>query len=464
MTEFGASSNGSDPEMFFRVTDRLQMESCATAMAHDGKSVVISSTTTELLDYYGAAFVRRIKQELPQNSVEVFMPSDTDAMLDRFNKLLSAMKLDEATQPRAKLAPEKIWVVHDANALASHELDLFTRLILQFPGAGIGAVLMFTGEPLQAETIAKQNKQFVAWTLELPTAEQKLSAIQQARKSGNEESALAFFNRLSKATPKKAAPFLSAADAANAPAKKPDAKTSKAQAKTKKSHALAWTLVVLGLLALSVGVTAWLRPEFGDQAIAQTAQLWRMVNGSPEPIDDAGLEKGEEKIEPSSPVILRDEANNPMPVPGVPDSRTPVAETPPPAPVAPVIETKPEPAPEPQKTKPIKVVTELPETAVQGRAWLKGLPEESFVLEHQHFATLKDAQSAIKGKEWLANARIVPLFADGKDEARFAVVTGPFKSKDRAKNTIARLGLSNDVAIKAVPVALAQAVPNKPKP
>jgi hypothetical protein len=110
------------------------------------------------------------------------------------------------------------------------------------------------------------------------------------------------------------------------------------------------------------------------------------------------------------------------------------------------------------------VVTELPETAVQGRAWLKGLPEESFVLEHQHFATLKDAQSAIKGKEWLANARIVPLFADGKDEARFAVVTGPFKSKDRAKNTIARLGLSNDVAIKAVPVALAQAVPNKPKP
>jgi len=57
----------------------------------------------------------------------------------------------------------------------------------------------------------------------------------------------------------------------------------------------------------------------------------------------------------------------------------------------------------------------------------------------------------------LANARIVPLFANGKDEARFAVVTGPYRSKDRATNTITRLGLSKDVVIKAAPSALAQA-------
>jgi hypothetical protein len=141
-------------------------------------------------------------------------------------------------------------------------------------------------------------------------------------------------------------------------------------------------------------------------------------------------------------VAAKDEANNPMPAPVVPVA------------IAPPV----------QETAAANVITELPEAAVQGRAWLKGLPEDSFVLEHQSYASLREAQAAIKGKEWLANARIVPLFADGKDEARFAVVTGPFKSKDRAKNTITRLGLSNDVAIKAVPAALAQAVPNKPKP
>jgi hypothetical protein len=121
-------------------------------------------------------------------------------------------------------------------------------------------------------------------------------------------------------------------------------------------------------------------------------------------------------------------------------------------------------APVVPETVPDKVITELPEAALQGRAWLKGLPEDSFVIEHQSFATLREAQAAIKGKEWLANARIVPLFANDKDEARFAVVTGPFRSKDRAKNTITRLGLSNEVVIKAVPSALAQAIPNKSKP
>lgn len=180
MTEFGASSSGSGTDIFFRATDRLQMESCATAMAQEGKSLVISSNSAELLDYYGAAFIRRIKKELTQSSVEVFMPPDTEAMLDRFNKLLSTMKLDVATKPRGGLPPEKIWVVHDANALAAHELDLLTRLILQFPGAGIGTVLMFTDEPTKAENLVRQNRQFISWTLEMPTAEQKLNAIQQA--------------------------------------------------------------------------------------------------------------------------------------------------------------------------------------------------------------------------------------------------------------------------------------------
>jgi septal ring-binding cell division protein DamX len=113
---------------------------------------------------------------------------------------------------------------------------------------------------------------------------------------------------------------------------------------------------------------------------------------------------------------------------------------------------------------PDKVITELPETAVQGRLWLKGLPAESFVIQHKAYASVKDAQTAIKGKDWLVNARIVPVFADGKDEALFGVVTGPFKSKERAKNASIRLGLSSDATIVAVPAAQAQAVPNKSKP
>ena len=111
-----------------------------------------------------------------------------------------------------------------------------------------------------------------------------------------------------------------------------------------------------------------------------------------------------------------------------------------------------------------KVITELPDVAIKGRQWLRKLPEDSFVLVHKNFTRLKDAQAYMRSKDWLVNARIVPVFVEGKDEARFAVVTGFFRSKERAKTTIERLGLSADVAVMAVPVAVSQAVPKNTKP
>ena len=203
MSEFGARGQDSSSEFFFRVTDRLQMESCLTALAQDGKSVVISSDSNELIDHYGAAFGRRIKQKLPQPQLEVFLPRDTEAMLERFNQLLNTLSLDVATKLRSGMAPEKVWVVHDANAMGGHEIQLLTRLIQQFPGAGISVILMFTQGTSQGDGIASQNKQFISWSLERPTAEQKLATIQQARKNGQEDAAVDFFNRLSKSSVKK---------------------------------------------------------------------------------------------------------------------------------------------------------------------------------------------------------------------------------------------------------------------
>jgi len=143
MSEFGSQINDASPEFFYRVTDRLQMESCLTALAQDSKSVVIYSQSSELLDYYGAAFVRRVKQKLTHSQVEIFMPRDTEAMLERFNKLLNTLSLDIATASRMGTSPDKVWVVYDANALGAHELQLLTRLIQQFPGSGVCIVLMF---------------------------------------------------------------------------------------------------------------------------------------------------------------------------------------------------------------------------------------------------------------------------------------------------------------------------------
>ena len=449
------------------MTDRLQMESCAMAMVKDGKSVVISSKTTELIDHFGAAFIRRLKRALPDTPIEVFMPPDTEAMLDRFNKLLTTIKLDEATKPRGGQLPEKIWVVHDANALATHELDLFTRLILQFPGAGIGAVLMFASESAQADKLATQNKQFVSWALELPTAEQKLSAIQQARKEGNEEVAVEFFNKLAKASSKKTTPLLNAAVSSGGASKAASPQKDKSK-KPQKSKKWTWIMAVSALLLSSVGVAAILHPDLGQKVIAQVSEFYAdvMALGSPEkkktaqnnatkPEDDAdnkletNPDTAPEKV--AVPGQPKDDAKNPPP-PGPPADLKPYTAKPE-APVA----TPPVAAATP--AKPAKVITELPDVAVKGRLWLRGLPEDTFLLEHGVYETVKQAQSTVKTKAWLANARIVPVYQQGKDDSKFAVVTGPFRSRDRAKNTMVRLNLPSDVIIKPQGTLLSQSKP-----
>ena len=477
MSEFGSQINDTSPEFFYRVTDRLQMESCLTALAQDSKSVDIYSQSSELLDYYGAAFVRRVKQKLSHSQVEIFMPRDTEAMLERFNKLLNSLSLDVATASRMGTSPDKVWVVYDANALGAHELQLLTRLIQQFPGSGVSVVLMFSSETTQNDDVTRPNKQFVSWGLDLPTSEQKLTAIQQARKNGQEDLAVQFFSKLTKATNKTApAPStVQAVTAARRPA--PDA-SKKASAKKKSSAVLPWLVGILGLFLISLLMALWLNPDVWPKVISQLEDAYYQVTGQKNP---KAVEPKEEIItETSGP---KDEAGQPMPplstegekpastgagsdpssVPANPSTAaTPVTAV---VPAAPELQPAPSPAAPPAKEpEEVKLITELPEIAVSGRQWLRKLPDDSFVLVHKTFRQVKDAQAFIKGKEYLVNARIAPVYQDGKDEARFAVVTGHFRSKERASNTISRLGLPSEVAIVPTETAVSQSQLKKPKP
>ena len=464
MSEFGISGQNASAEFFFRVADRLQMESCVSALVSDGKSVVISSESNELIDHYGAAFVRRIKQKLPQTQLEVFLPRDTEAMLERFNQLLNTLSLDVAIKPRSGAGIDRVWVVHDANAMGPHEIQLLTRLIQQFPGAGTSVVLMFTQGTEQGDAIASQNKQFISWSLELPTAEQKLAAIQQARKSGQEQEAIDFFNRLTKATIKRAPQSGNAAPNNQTPDLGAQKKAPPVRPANQLAKSFAISVIVLGLLAISTGVTFWMNPEVADQLVAKGGGWLRGMT----------QQSKEDAIAKSIPV--ENNANKETP-PGPPKELEPKVElVADPAPTAsPSAATSSTPnqtnatvtssAPiTSEKPSNSKVITELPEVAVQGRLWLKGLPLDAYVLEHQNFATVKEARAFMKDKEWLVNARITPVFKEGKDEARFAVMTGPYRTIDRAKNTITRLKLPSDATITSVQMANNQAQADKSKP
>lgn len=428
MTESDNHNDASEFEIFFRAADRLYLESCATAVVQSGKSVVVASKSKEMLDYYGAALIQRLKKALPETSVEVFLPTDASAMLHQFNKLLGTLTLDVATQHRHGLFPEKIWVIRDANALTTHELNLFTRLILKFPGAGIGAVLMFATVNEQVNQLAYQNEQFLSWILEFPTPEQKIAVIEQSKINGNEEVVFDFLNHIAEANSKETS-HSNGAMASDDPLEKVLAQEmSLGYFKINKLGKMRGIFMVF-LLAIVVGVSAWLYPWLNKET--------SLFNGLVQP------ESTEQKLPILSPEVAKAKPTEKVEA----EDRVSSIST---------VKTKDVSAALPQ---PEKIIEPLPAIAVKGQMWLEGLPDNIFLLEHGVYETVKQAQAAMKGKAWLANARIIPGYQDEPNTPKFVVVTGPFRSRDRAKNTITRLDLSSEVVIKSQVSLLKQSTP-----
>lgn len=94
------------------------------------------------------------------------------------------------------------------------------------------------------------------------------------------------------------------------------------------------------------------------------------------------------------------------------------------------------------KTAPAKTNTsnKLPEAAQTGGRWLKALPADTYVVEHGNAGSFDQAQKLKAKHKELANARIVAQRkTPGADDWQFTVVTGPFRSEERAKSYVSRL-------------------------
>ena len=421
MSGFNDQTASPNPDIFFRAVDRLQIESYLSALRQDNKSLVLVSKYKELLTYYGERVVRRINQDFPQTSLEVLLPADTEGLLERFNAILNALSFQVATRPTTKGMPDTIWLIQNANALGEKDIQILLKLIENFPGAGICAVLMFDSSETESLPIFDNNPKINTWVLSLPTPEQKLNAIQEARRNGTEEIAIEFFNQLAKsekslngvraAVPdtsstsveKLEAP-LRTATPSSAPKATPT-KSSKASSPQKKI--LPWVVIVLGLLTISVGVSAVLHPEFGEKILSVFAAKSKSIKAVPS-----------EDSAPSGNANEKDKA----------------------------------------------ATTEIPEIALQGQRWLMKLPEDHFVLEFQTFATAQEAQKETEGKDWLKRTYVVPVRVEGANDVKYLLVDGPFRTAEMARKAASRMPNSSDIIIENVAGLRGYANPAKTQP
>lgn len=419
-------------ELYFRLADRLQLQACLQAIEQEGKSVVLHSDHPALLDHYGQILVQRLRQHLPDTPTEIFFPTHTDALLARFNEVLSHVSVDAATQTEGPAAPAKLWIVHDASALPEHELKLLARLLQHLPGARVSAVLMLNGSAQALRDFDPQGRRLLRWHIEPPTPEQIDQMVQEARQNGREFAALELVARV--------APPAPAQTPVNAKAARPAPPSEPVQAlATERPQPSApgagrlwrWLGLFLGLLMLSAGVAAWLNPETTRQWGAQLGQLWTHA-----PRDMGG------------PVSPASAASEPASSTQPPASAAETASAPTMAASQAGADAPPAPAPAASAPPPAPLLTELPELAQRGLAWLRQQDKDSWIIEHSRHASAQLARKQV-GSGLLSNARIVPVYRPGAEAAEFAVITGPFRSEERARNFTARNGLGPSTQVHA---------------
>ena len=173
--------------IFLRMADRTRFEYVMRAIQEHSQSVAISSDSDDVLDHYGRIVINQLRQ-LPDLHIEVFLPANTEALLERFNQILSGLSLTDARDAESSPAPRRVLIAHDAKAINSRELQLLARLIQDFPGANTSLVLLLdqSGSRQHERSLENFGQRLLRWPLEKPTREEGDVLLAQARMRGIE--------------------------------------------------------------------------------------------------------------------------------------------------------------------------------------------------------------------------------------------------------------------------------------
>ena len=409
-------------DFYFRAADRMRVEGCVNAIAQEGLNLVLSSSHEALLDHYVAMLLTRLRQQAPEHRLEVYFPTNTESLIARFNEALAAQSVKDAVKPGSPGHGVQIWIVHDAQNLPDHEMQLLARLIQNFPGANIRTLLIMNGHS-EREALAALGRKVLRWDIEAPTSEQAEAALEQARQDGRFNAVSQLLRRMGRL------PEPAQDPAALAPVHAPAADDAAADTRSRLGAA-GWRGLVdqlgamkrsapivlrkharpigigLLLLAISAGAAIWLQHSRSSRtgtASASTAEAATSGTAS--------------------------EASTPSGAASAPAAGTAPASSATTAAAAP-----------PSGSKSV-VETELPEATAQAQRWARTLNAKTYLVQHGSRSSYEAAVELKNSHPVLDEARIVAFYRPGESLARFAVITGPYPSAD----TAAAMARRNDV-------------------
>ena len=497
MSDFNVNVNldaaGMAP-LYFRNADRLRLEGCVAGLLRDGRSLALSSNREAALDHYSRLLFARLRESSPSTQLEVYFPADTAAMLARFNEVLASQSVQQAMKVSGAEPVARIMIVHDAGALADHEVQLLARLVQNFPGANIRIVLLLGTSARSRKIFESFDRRMLRWDIEAPTPEQAEAMLAQGREDGCEGAVKTLLQKMQAPLPGELAQadpagidplgfdapgarsqpstdvftFSGGPDKGRAEALAKQAKADKAQARAARGRGgfLRWFLAVSALAVLSVGITAWLHPDVFSLDRLQMAQRWArsVLPGASPAATVLAVPTVPAPAAAASASAPATPSEQPMPA-GAVDAPAPEAT----AVAAPVDVAAPEPAvvftsksaavrPKVADPEPALVVTskpavaalppaaetasiELPAEALAAQAWIKPMPFGTYMVQHAAMPTYQAALQGQKSQPALSAARIGALYKANQKMAYFAVVSGPFESRPVATEFTKTRGL-----------------------
>lgn len=506
MSEFNVNVNldaaGMAP-VYFRHADRLRLEGCVAGLVRDGRSLALSSNREAALDHYSRLLFARLRESSPTSQLEVYFPADTAAMLTRFNEVLASQSVEQAMKLSGQESATRIMIVHDAGALADHEVQLLARLVQNFPGANIRIVLLLGTSARSRKIFESFDRRMLRWDIEAPTPEQAQAMLAQGREDGCEGAVKALLEKMQAPEPGEAVqadpagidPLGFDAAPSRAPAgtevftfsggadakKKTKPAQDKVRTKRGRGDYLRWLVAVTSLAALSVGTTAWLHPDVFTLDRLQLAQDWarsKLLGATPaaavvatpapaKPADTApAAAPAADALPAASPAVSTAPANAApsvaasLPLPAMPApvnaASTPaVPSTQAAAPVAPKQADTPAPAKPAKSAAALPAIApvtaeaiEAPAEALAAQAWLKTMPAGTYVVQHAAMPTYDAALQWQKSQAALSAARIVAVYRPNQKMAYFVVVSGPFAKRELAFDFTRSRGVPADTWVR----------------
>jgi len=173
--------------IFLRAADRSRFDYVIRAVRESSQSLALSSNSEGVLDHYGRLVLAKLRKSAGLQ-VEVFLPQNTEQLLERFNQILSDISIEDARNPDNSLAPRRVLLAHDAKAINQRDLQLLARLVQDFPGANLSLVMLVDklGMQLHERTLDSFGQRLLRWPVETPTRAEGDALLTVARALGRE--------------------------------------------------------------------------------------------------------------------------------------------------------------------------------------------------------------------------------------------------------------------------------------